>query len=151
MGPKALTEDALLTKNRCMEHRTLTSSVETLNATDCWAYLNTNSFGRLAVLGRDGVDIFPVNYLTYQSSVLFRSAPGSKLIDVTDNPDVAFEIDGTDAGKRWSVVVRGVAQRLSSDAAIVASRIHQLPTETPTTKWNYVRITPRILTGRRLG
>jgi hypothetical protein len=62
---------------------------------------------------------------------------------------VAFEIDGVDNGQRWSVVVRGSAVRLGSDSEIQDTKINQLPTLTPTDKWNYVRITPRTVTGRR--
>ena len=124
-------------------------TVETLSGTDCRGYLNTNSVGRLGVVGQGGVDIFPVNYLTHRSTVLFRSAPGLKLIDITNNSAVAFEIDGVDNGQRWSVVVRGSAVRLGSDSEIQDTKINQLPTLTPTDKWNYVRITPRTVTGRR--
>ncbi len=123
--------------------------VESLTETDCWAYLNTNSLGRLAVIGKDGVDLFPINYLTHRSTVLFRTAPGSKLIDITDNPVVAFEIDGIDNGVRWSVVVRGEAVRLGSDLEILDTGVSRLATLSPTEKWNYVRVTPRTLTGRR--
>ena len=101
------------------------------------------------MVGQGGVDIFPVNYLTHRSTVLFRSAPGLKLIDITNNPAVAFEIDGTDNGKRWGVVVRGTAVRLGSDSEIQETRVNRLPTLSPTEKWNYVRITPRTVTGRR--
>jgi nitroimidazol reductase NimA-like FMN-containing flavoprotein (pyridoxamine 5'-phosphate oxidase superfamily) len=125
------------------------SPIEVLTEAECWEYLRANSLGRFAVVGRDGVDIFPINYTTDDDSLLFRSAPGMKLVDLTANPRVAFEIDGTDQRRRWSVVFRGVARRLDTDSEIEAAQIHKLKTQTPTDKWNYVRISPTSVTGRR--
>jgi hypothetical protein len=42
-------------------------------------------------------DVFPINYLAHHHELFFRSAPGSKLIDLTLEPNIAFEIDGEHA------------------------------------------------------
>lgn len=125
------------------------SSVETLSEATCWTLLEAGDFARLAVTIEGGVDIFPVNYLVTGSIIYFRSAPGSKLIAITANPNVALEVDGTRQKKRWSVVVKGRAQRLGSDAEIEASGVLDLQTASPTSKWNYVRIMPAEISGRR--
>lgn len=120
-----------------------------LTIEECWDRLRTESFGRLAVSAGSGVDIFPINVTVRDRTVFFRTAPGSKLVDITDHPVVAFEIDGRRRGMHWSVVIKGRASRLSSDDEIEESGILALHTATPTAKWNYVRILPDSVTGRR--
>jgi len=123
--------------------------VRTLTDDACWELLRGESLGRLAVVAADGVDVFPVNYLVDRGTILFRTAPGTKLADLADEPIVAFEVDGADDRHRWSVVVRGVARRLDADDEIEGSGVLALATLTPTPKFNYVRITPRVVSGRR--
>jgi nitroimidazol reductase NimA-like FMN-containing flavoprotein (pyridoxamine 5'-phosphate oxidase superfamily) len=122
-----------------------------LSLDECWTRLEDETLGRLAVRTSDGVDIFPVNFTVHDRVLFLRSAPGSKLVDMTSYPAVAFEVDGRQAGMHWSVVVKGEAQRLSSDAEIEASGVLTLHTMTSTAKWNYVRILPDSVTGRRFG
>jgi uncharacterized protein len=115
----------------------------------CWSMLEKESFGRLAVSTSSGVDIFPINFLVHERALYFRTGPGSKLIDIAHDQLVAFEVDGTHAGRRWSVVVRGEAKRLSSDAEIEASGVRELHTATPSAKHNYVRIHATAVSGRQ--
>ncbi|SDZ42812.1 pyridoxamine 5'-phosphate oxidase family protein [Herbiconiux ginsengi] len=125
------------------------STVESLDMTECWELLRSNEIARLAVVDDRGADIFPINYLVNDGAVFFRSAPGTKIVSLTEHPGVALETDGTAARKRWSVVVRGDARRLDVDTEIEASGVQDLPTLTGTEKWNYFRITPRTVTGIR--
>ncbi|NEM90481.1 pyridoxamine 5'-phosphate oxidase family protein [Galbitalea soli] len=124
-------------------------TIEEVPETECWELLAGEKLGRLAVLAKDGVDIYPVNYVVSNGAVYFRSAPGQKLVDVTASPFVAFEVDGVHERRRWSVVVRGDAERLAFDSEIHASGIALLKSQAPTEKWNYVRISPKTITGRR--
>jgi nitroimidazol reductase NimA-like FMN-containing flavoprotein (pyridoxamine 5'-phosphate oxidase superfamily) len=123
--------------------------IEDLSEPACWALLGVARVGRLAVTAVDGIDIFPVNFMVGDGVVYFRSAPGQKLVDVAANPIVAFEVDGVVDRRRWSVVVRGGAHRLSSDSEIEASGVQHLKSYSPANKWNYVRITPSSISGRR--
>ena len=128
-----------------------TTAPEIENVTEevCWELLETEQIGRLAVTAQDGVDIYPIDYLVANGVIYFRSAPGRKLINLTADPTVAFEADGTVDRQRWSVVVRGTANRMDLDSEIEASGVNQLKSHSPTTKWNYVQITPSTITGRR--
>jgi nitroimidazol reductase NimA-like FMN-containing flavoprotein (pyridoxamine 5'-phosphate oxidase superfamily) len=124
--------------------------VEHLRTTECWRLLESSSLGRLAVEGPGGVpDMFPVNFLVHSGSLYLRSAPGSKLMDIAAHPGVAFEIDGEDPLSHWSVVVKGSAQRLDSDAEIHESGVEKLASASPTAKHDFIRITPASVTGRR--
>lgn len=113
----------------------------------CWARLDRSGLGRLAVIDSDGPDLFPVNYLVQAGRILFRSAPGRKIVSLTADPRVAFEADGIHDRARWSVVVRGTARRLNDEGEIVTSGVQQLHTASPTEKWNYFSITPVSITG----
>lgn len=123
--------------------------IEELTVEECWTLLGTVRLGRLAVNADDGVDIFPVDFLVRERTILFSSAPGTKLVDITRHPRVAFEADGIHDYRRWSVVVRGDARRLAFDEEIESSGIRGLRTLIPSEKWNYVRIDPAVVTGRR--
>jgi nitroimidazol reductase NimA-like FMN-containing flavoprotein (pyridoxamine 5'-phosphate oxidase superfamily) len=125
------------------------TAAEELDPEACLRLLDTESVGRLAVQEATGVDIFPVNYLMHGGKVYFRSAPGVKMIRLTQSPDVAFEVDGHDRVWTWSVVVKGTARRLDRDDEIVETGIAEAPTALLGEKLNYVRITPRQVTGRR--
>lgn len=122
---------------------------EELDPAACLRLLATERVGRLAVQEATGVDIFPVNYLVHDGRIYFRSAPGVKMIRITRAPDVAFEVDGHDRVWTWSVVVKGIARRLDDDAEIIAAGIEDAPTALAGEKFNYVRIAPRQISGRR--
>lgn len=128
--------------------RDIPLGVRRLEPAECWRLLASHDIGRFAVRAGDGVDIFPVNYLVHEKAIYFRSAPGSKLIDLTLAPATAFEVDGQLAHHLWSVIIHGTATRLGNDADIQASGINTLPTWYPNDKFNYVRITPTSVTGR---
>jgi Predicted flavin-nucleotide-binding protein len=124
--------------------------VKRLRAVECWRLLGRGELGRLAVESVDGVpDVFPVNYLVHSGCIYVRTAPGSKLVDIAAHPDVAFEVDGEDIASHWSVVVRGTARRLDVDADIEDSGILALESWSPTSKHDFVRLTPASVTGRR--
>jgi nitroimidazol reductase NimA-like FMN-containing flavoprotein (pyridoxamine 5'-phosphate oxidase superfamily) len=124
---------------------------EILSVHDCWKYLRSASVGRLAVV-KDGVpEIFPVNYLPEDGTVIFRTAPGTKLDAVLQGGTVALEADGlNDYGTiAWSVVLKGQAEA----AAVAGDDLHRadrdvVPWEEGA-KRQLVRITPTEVTGRR--
>jgi osmotically-inducible protein OsmY/nitroimidazol reductase NimA-like FMN-containing flavoprotein (pyridoxamine 5'-phosphate oxidase superfamily) len=125
------------------------ADVEELEPAACFELLGTEGVGRLGIRDASGVDIIPVNYRVHDRLLYFRSGPGVKLIRITESPEVAFEVDGHDAEWTWSVVVKGEAQRLDDDAEIIASGIQEVAPAHPSDKFNYVRIQPGQVTGRR--
>jgi nitroimidazol reductase NimA-like FMN-containing flavoprotein (pyridoxamine 5'-phosphate oxidase superfamily) len=125
------------------------SAVDVLGDEASWHLLAGADIGRLAVSIDGGVDIFPINFVVADRVIFFRTAPGSKLMDLTAHPVVALEADGTLNRRRWSVVVKGTAVRLASDEEIEASGVLSLHSLVPTEKWNYVRITATSITGRQ--
>lgn len=124
------------------------TSPEGLSPQECWRLLSRARMGRIALHNNGGIDIFPINFVATREQIFFRSAPGSKLINIAANPVVAFEADGRRTGHRWSVVVKGTAHRLDRDDEIEKSGVVRLHTETSPEKWNYVCIAPTSITGR---
>ena len=122
--------------------------IKNLEPDSCWSLLETESLGRLAIAA-EHVEIYPVNFLVHDRAIYFASAPGSKLMELSENPGVAFEVDGQVADDLWSVVIHGRAKRLARDSDIESSGILQHKGWHPTEKYNYVRITPDEITGRR--
>ena len=130
-------------------------AVEDLSADECWRLLDTDGVGRLATAVADPAtgdvrpDIFPINFHAHDGAILFRTGPGSKLIDLTAQPAVAFQTDGRRGRLYWSIVVHGRARRLAFDSEIEESGILETQAIHPTQKWNYVRIEVESITGIR--
>ncbi|WP_345800102.1 pyridoxamine 5'-phosphate oxidase family protein [Microbacterium sp. AZCO] len=125
-------------------------AVEHLTAAECWSLLEGCDLGRLAVVGGDGTpELFPVNYTAHEGSLFFRTARDSKLLHIAHHPSVAFEIDGETDGRYWSVVAKGAAERVTSDALIRDSGVQRLASLSPTVKHFVVRIGVHAITGRR--
>ncbi|MFC5502121.1 pyridoxamine 5'-phosphate oxidase family protein [Lysinimonas soli] len=121
-----------------------------LAPSECRTLIAGGDFGRLAIRSSDGVDIFPVNFVMHDDALYFRSGPGSKMVDLTSDPRVAFEVDERSDTSAWSVVVHGHAMRLNSDADIEASTVLALRAWDPSDKFNYVRLEIDTITGRRV-
>jgi nitroimidazol reductase NimA-like FMN-containing flavoprotein (pyridoxamine 5'-phosphate oxidase superfamily) len=131
--------------------------VEDLSAEECWRLLAAAPLGRLATAvvdpatGELSLDVFPVNFLVHDDAIFFRTGPGAKLMELTANDRVAFEVDGETGLATWSVVVHGRAHRLMMDRDIEESGVLELEAVHPTDKWNFVRITVDSITGIRFG
>lgn len=121
--------------------------ISELTADECWEMLRSHSFGRLAFHLGPEVHLTPINYAVEGRKLLFRTAPGNKLVGVTMNSDVVFEIDEYDAVSARSVIVRGVARRLDEDQQHRADEVPLRPW-VPTQKYEVVEIDPDEITGR---
>ncbi|TAJ46302.1 MAG: pyridoxamine 5'-phosphate oxidase family protein [Herbiconiux sp.] len=115
---------------------------------ECWQRLSENTLGRLVVNAAGEIDVFPVNYVVSDDVLYLRTAPGTKLLELTIHPHVVFEIDHVDAGSAYSVVVKGSAEELHQQDEIDAADSLPLVPLLPTLKYRWVRIRPTTLTGR---
>jgi len=127
--------------------------MEFLDPSTCWQLLRATEVGRLAVpTPYGGVDIFPVNHLVDQGTIVFRTALGSKLALATAAHEVAFEVDGdgaTDDGTAWSVVVHGRAELITGTNQIFDSFELSVRPWHLSNKPYFVRVVPTSVTGRR--
>jgi uncharacterized protein len=124
------------------------NAVHVLHPEECWEFLRGHEFGRLGFHLADEVHIVPINYAVDDNRLLFLTAEGSKLLGVTMNSDVAFEVDEIIDEHATSVLVRGRARQLVGSAAWVADRLPLRPwVDTP--KYIVVEITADEINGRR--
>ena len=125
------------------------SPVSQISGADCWKLLESNEFGRLALSVDNQPEIFPINYVVQDGTLLFRTAPGTKLAALTVNESVAVEIDGHDASLGWSVVVKGHAHAAEWGVDFEAAQVAGLQPWVATHKPVFVRVQPLSVTGRR--
>lgn len=123
-------------------------AVSFLDDRQCWQRLAEQELGRLVTHVGAVLDIFPVNYIVDGDSVVFRTAEGSKLTELTINDDVLFEVDEYSDTDAWSVVIRGHAQRLTTADEVRAADELGLRPWIPTVKYNYVRVRAASVSGR---
>lgn len=116
---------------------------------DSWELLRGQEFGRLAFHLLDEVHIVPLNYaVDHDRRIIFRTAEGSKLLGLTINDDVAFEIDEFGDEEARSVVVRGRARTLEGPEADATDQLPLRPW-IDTAKFNVIAIDVDEVHGRR--
>ena len=128
--------------------------MEVLSEQQCQLLLGTKDIGRIAFSVGGVPEIFPVNYAADRSTVVFRTAEGTRLQRAV-MLRVAFEVDDWDpaTGIGWSVVVKGVAQGITSgiDPFAIALRGRHVAPLAPGTREYWIAIYPSEITGRRFG
>ena len=126
-------------------------SLSAISPTRCRELLSTQSVGRVAWQGSDGLQILPVTYVYYDGSIVFRTAPNSPLSELSGSTDVVFEIDEIDQRNHrgWSVVASGRAEAVDEPREVT-----RLLTEAGVVPWApgdrkmLIQITPQKVTGR---
>ncbi|MBB2892739.1 pyridoxamine 5'-phosphate oxidase family protein [Flexivirga oryzae] len=118
---------------------------------ECWELTRSVRVGRLAVIVDGKPDIFPVNHLVDDETIVIRTGSGTKH-SAADRQPVAFEVDGYDLqhAVAWSVVIKGTARSIE--------RVHELveALQLPVFPWQhgakprFLRIEPQTITGRRI-
>ena len=120
----------------------------------CWTLLASRQIGRLGV----NADLFPlifvVNYGLDEATIVIRTHEGTKLSNCHQTR-VSFEVDDIDYPNRsgWSVLVRAIADTVTgSDLAqlIERTRAHPVQPWAPGQHGHWLRLTPLMITGRRL-
>lgn len=134
-----------------MDERDDAPNIETLSASQCWEICRDAEFGRLAVIVGGHPELFPINYVVDHGTLVFRTAPGTKLDAALAGAPVAFEVDGFDpsSATAWSVVVKASAERMTSIEDVLASALLPLFPWQRGEKDNFVRLVPGEITGRR--
>ncbi|NKX55258.1 pyridoxamine 5'-phosphate oxidase family protein [Arthrobacter mobilis] len=127
------------------------ASVEELSPSQCWEIFREADFGRLAVVIADHPELFPINYVVDHGTVVFRTAPGTKLDGALSGAPVAFEVDGfsPSTGQAWSAVLKGRAERMTSIEDVPTSALLPLFPWQGGEKNNFIRIVPGEISGRR--
>jgi nitroimidazol reductase NimA-like FMN-containing flavoprotein (pyridoxamine 5'-phosphate oxidase superfamily) len=122
--------------------------LQTLDEAECHLLLRSRSLGRVGMKVGEQLTILPVYYAVMNGDIVFRTAPGAKLVAAVLETKVVFEVDNASPG--WSVLVRGHAQELRNDETVTHARSllgHDWPAGE---REQYVRIASEQITGRRL-
>jgi nitroimidazol reductase NimA-like FMN-containing flavoprotein (pyridoxamine 5'-phosphate oxidase superfamily) len=87
--------------------------LKTLDRDECESLLRAQRIGRVG-LATPTPMVLPVQYAMFDGDVVFRTAPGEKLIAAVLGRTVAFEIDDFDVSAMtgWSVVAVGPADEV---------------------------------------
>jgi hypothetical protein len=126
-------------------------AMEVLDAEQCWELLRSVEVGRLAIAAAGDVDIFPINFVIDDGALVFRTAEGTKLVEIVLAGRVAFEVDGYEPehDRAWSVVVKGRAENLEKFEDLYHAQDLPLYSWNASPKERFVRLRPDRLTGRR--
>lgn len=126
--------------------------MEHLPEARCWQLLDAATIGRIGVLVDGAPEIFPVNFIVFQHSIVFRADEGTKLRALDRSNAVCFEVDGFDVARQsgWSVLLKGRASELvtADELRPVADASLRYWAAGPKSHW--VQITPHEVTGRRI-
>jgi nitroimidazol reductase NimA-like FMN-containing flavoprotein (pyridoxamine 5'-phosphate oxidase superfamily) len=125
---------------------------EVLSADECAALLPTQCVGRIAVDTGERPAIMPVLYAVLDGDVIFRTAPGEKLVAAALHRTVAFETDAFDVNARtgWSVDVVGTAEELVRPDELQRAEALGLEPWAGAPRDRYVRIRAEHVSGRRV-
>ncbi len=123
--------------------------ITVLDDDEAWNLLSSVALGRLVTSFGGQLEIFPVNFVTQNQTVLFRTAEGTKLFTTVMNEKVLFEADDHTVAGGWSVIVRGTARVLASSEEIHEAEQAVLMPWVPTEKLRFVRVTPNEISARR--
>lgn len=123
-------------------------AVTVLGEGEAWRLLAGVSLGRLVTYFGGQLEIFPVNFVVADRTVLFRTAEGTKLFTTVMNEKVLFEADDHTADEGWSVILRGTARMLTGAEEIHEAEGAGLMAWVPTEKLRFVRVTPTEISAR---
>ena len=121
-----------------------------LSAEECWEHLDRTGMGALATAAEGQADAFPINFLADGRTLLFRTAPGKKVVELTIAPHAAFIAQGHDADGYWSVVIRGLVELLTDEVEAIGSGALELASWAAGAKRLFLRLTPPTVEGRRV-
>jgi uncharacterized protein len=154
MGRSALFAAGVVPQSDLMRDRDalVDEGLELLTEEKCWELLASGRVGRVGVTVGALPAIFPVNYAVIDGGIVFRTAPGTKLAAATAGTVVAFEVDDLRAADRsgWSVLAVGRSQVVHDLDVTLQVLAAGLEPWAEGNRTNIVRVTPELLSGRRL-
>jgi len=123
-----------------------------LDPSECVAALESQRVGRVGLPVLDHPLVLPVVYALLDGDVVFRTAPGEKLIAAALQRAVAFEVDEYDVESRtgWSVNVIGTIEEIVDRDELARVRALDLPCWAGELRDRYVRVRTRAITGRAI-
>jgi nitroimidazol reductase NimA-like FMN-containing flavoprotein (pyridoxamine 5'-phosphate oxidase superfamily) len=119
---------------------------------ECWAFLAKHSLGRVGLIHMGNPLVFPVNYAVDGHSIVFRTAPGTKLAMAANAQLAVFEVD--EASELFetgtSVMVHGTMHGVTDPGE--RARLARMPLRVwaPGERDHFVRVEPKWMSGRSI-
>jgi nitroimidazol reductase NimA-like FMN-containing flavoprotein (pyridoxamine 5'-phosphate oxidase superfamily) len=129
------------------------TDIETIGRHECMHLLAHRSFvGRVAFAVDGQPLVLPVNYVVDGTSVVFRTAAGTKLRALRGGARVAFEVDDGRPLDRagWSVLVTGIAEEITDHRDLDRLRRGPLHSWAAPAADHWIRVTIDEVSGRRM-
>lgn len=128
------------------------SGLELLDDDEAWRLIGSSGIGRVGVSIGALPAIFPVSYAVVDRSVVFRTAPGTKLSAALAGAIVAFQVDEHDPTARegWSVLMVGRSAVDDDPETLLLATAAGLDLIAGGDRPNVVRIRPELVSGRRI-
>lgn len=121
---------------------------------ECFELLESRSVGRIGYCATGGAVILPVNHAVIGGEIVVRLSSGGQtsryLRDNAPEPGLTYQVDEFDdyTESGWSVLVTGTARATAPESL---ASLTDRPVPWPAGDyWEYVRIQPTRITGRRL-
>jgi nitroimidazol reductase NimA-like FMN-containing flavoprotein (pyridoxamine 5'-phosphate oxidase superfamily) len=132
-----------------MDHATI---FEMLDEDECLALLSREPVGRLGLTAGALPVVLPVNFTLDDRTIVFASAPGSKLDAAQAGVVACMEVDGYDVWSHggWSVLATGRLTEITDTERLMQAR------QLPLSPWavrdadHYIELKIELLSGRRI-
>lgn len=117
----------------------------------CLRLLRRTRVGRVVVNVAGVPAAFPVNFALLDDDIVFRTAPGAKLLAALEGSVVGFQVDRIDPvfESGWSVLIQGPSAVLTEEDDLARARRLHLRTWAPGQRPHFVRIRSEAVSGRR--
>lgn len=126
-----------------------------LDHVECAERIRDGGIGRIAFATPEGPEIFPVNFTVDTHAIHFRTTPHSRLGQLVNGKDVAFEVDHLNWSSRtgWSVIVKGRAEVIDDPDEVdqLRDQGHEPRPWAEGLRLLYVRIAWKEISGRAVG
>jgi len=128
-------------------------ALEHLSPDECMRLMGSVPVGRIVYTRRALPAVELVKFALVDGDIVIRTSAGGKLAAATRGAVVAFEADAVDLDGHagWSVAIVGQARAETDGEEIRRLELVALTSWVPGQHGHFIRISPRIVNGRRVG
>lgn len=128
------------------------SGLEILEREDCLALISSTTIGRIVFTASALPAVLPITFAFDGESIVFKTGAQTRLAAAGTGGVVAFEVDEVDQVTLtgWSVVVTGRLTTIRDPEELAKAETLPLRSWVPAPRDRFLRITPEIVSGRRI-
>lgn len=129
------------------------SVLEHLSRGECMRLMGSVPVGRIVYTRQALPAVELVNFTLDNGDIVIRTDAGGKLAAATRGAVVAFETDSVDVTRQagWSVTVVGLSRAVTDAGEVRRLERTGLTSWAAGTRDHFIRISPTIVNGRRIG